>query len=153
MPQWALWGDVVHVGTFSMCNSAPLCKGKEPENWKRSRTLHKKNGITRIVKLYSAVLTWWKGSLVIVDSVFEVITQVDQGLTRVNTFDSVISTNDANSSGQDMAHLRGPSVFLTINISFHFSSTKLIELKYRGCVHEAVPGTIGTLSGELQRSN
>jgi hypothetical protein len=36
---------------------------------------------------------------VIVDEVFEVMTQVDQGLTRVNVFDSVdevISTNNTN---------------------------------------------------------
>jgi hypothetical protein len=33
---------------------------------------------------------------VIVGEVFEVMTQVDQGLTRVNMFDSVVSTNDAN---------------------------------------------------------
>jgi hypothetical protein len=30
------------------------------------------------------------------DEVFEVKTQVDQGLTSDNRFDSVISTNDAN---------------------------------------------------------
>jgi hypothetical protein len=33
---------------------------------------------------------------VIVDEVFEVMTQVDPGLTRVNVLDLVISTNDAN---------------------------------------------------------
>jgi hypothetical protein len=33
---------------------------------------------------------------VIVDWVFEVMTQVDYGLTRVNVFDSVISTKAAN---------------------------------------------------------
>jgi hypothetical protein len=33
---------------------------------------------------------------VIVDEVFVVMTQVDQGFARVNAFNSVISTNDAN---------------------------------------------------------
>jgi hypothetical protein len=31
---------------------------------------------------------------VIVELIFEVMTQVDQGLTRVNVFDLVISTNE-----------------------------------------------------------
>jgi hypothetical protein len=45
------------------------------------------------------VVTRLRGSLVIVDEVFEVMTQVDQGLIRVNVFDSVdevISTNNTN---------------------------------------------------------
>jgi hypothetical protein len=44
-------------------------------------------------------LTWSRGSIGIVDSVFEVMTQVDLGLTNVGRFDSadsVISANDAN---------------------------------------------------------
>jgi hypothetical protein len=36
---------------------------------------------------HKGVLTWLRGSLVIVDEVFEVMTQVDQGLTKVNVFD------------------------------------------------------------------
>jgi hypothetical protein len=42
---------------------------------------------------------WVKGSMGVVGSVFEVMTQVDLGLTNVSRFDladSVISVNDAN---------------------------------------------------------
>jgi hypothetical protein len=45
------------------------------------------------------VLTWSRGSIGFVGEVFEVMTQVDQGLTNVSRFDSadsVISVNDAN---------------------------------------------------------
>jgi hypothetical protein len=45
------------------------------------------------------VLTWSRGSLRVVGSVFEVITQVDLGLTNVSRFDSadsVIRVNDTN---------------------------------------------------------
>jgi hypothetical protein len=45
------------------------------------------------------VLTWSRGSIGVVGSVFEVMTQVDLGLTHVGQFDSndsVISVNDAN---------------------------------------------------------
>jgi hypothetical protein len=45
------------------------------------------------------VLTWSRGSVGVVGSVFEVMTQVDLGLTNVSGFDpadSVISANDAN---------------------------------------------------------
>jgi hypothetical protein len=45
------------------------------------------------------VLTWLRGSIGIVGSVFEVMTQVDLGLTIVGQFDSAdsaISANDAN---------------------------------------------------------
>jgi hypothetical protein len=45
------------------------------------------------------VLTRSRGSLGFVGEVFEVMTQVDLGLTNVNRFDSVdsvISANDAN---------------------------------------------------------
>jgi hypothetical protein len=45
------------------------------------------------------VLTWSRGSIGFVGAVFEVMTQVDLGLTNVSRFDladSVISVNDAN---------------------------------------------------------
>jgi hypothetical protein len=45
------------------------------------------------------VLTWSRGSLGLVGEIFEVMTQVDLGLTNVSRFDSadsVISINDAN---------------------------------------------------------
>jgi hypothetical protein len=45
------------------------------------------------------VLTWLRGSIGVVGSVFKVMTQVDLGLTYVNRFDSVdsaISVTDAN---------------------------------------------------------
>jgi hypothetical protein len=45
------------------------------------------------------VLTWSKGSIGFVGEVFEVMTQVDQGLTNASRFDSadsVISGNNAN---------------------------------------------------------
>jgi hypothetical protein len=45
------------------------------------------------------VLTWSRGSLRFVGEVFEVMTQVDLGLTNVSRFDladSVISINDVN---------------------------------------------------------
>jgi hypothetical protein len=45
------------------------------------------------------VLTWSRGSIGVVGSVFEVMTQVDLGLTNVSRFDSAdsaISSNDAN---------------------------------------------------------
>jgi hypothetical protein len=45
------------------------------------------------------VLIWSRGSLGFVGEVFEVMTQVDHGLTIVSRFDSadsVISINDAN---------------------------------------------------------
>jgi hypothetical protein len=45
------------------------------------------------------VLTWSRGSIGFVGEVFEVMTQVDQGLINVSRFDSadsVISVNDAN---------------------------------------------------------
>jgi hypothetical protein len=45
------------------------------------------------------VLTWSRGSIGVVGSVFEVTAQVDLGLTNVSWFDSadsVISVNDAN---------------------------------------------------------
>jgi hypothetical protein len=45
------------------------------------------------------VLTWSRGSIGFVGEVFEVMTQVDLGLTNVSGFDSVdstISVNDAN---------------------------------------------------------
>jgi hypothetical protein len=45
------------------------------------------------------VLTWSRGSIGVVGSVFEVMTQVDLGLTNVCRFDSAdsaISSNDAN---------------------------------------------------------
>jgi hypothetical protein len=45
------------------------------------------------------VLTWSRGSIGVVGQVFEVMTQVDHGLTNVSRFDSadsVISVNDAN---------------------------------------------------------
>jgi hypothetical protein len=45
------------------------------------------------------VLTWSRGSLRVVGLVFEVMTQVDLGLTNVSQFDSAdsaISINDAN---------------------------------------------------------
>jgi hypothetical protein len=48
---------------------------------------------------HKCVLTWSRGSLGIVDEIFEVMTQVDHGLTNVSRFDSadlVISINDAN---------------------------------------------------------
>jgi hypothetical protein len=44
-------------------------------------------------------LTWSRGSIGVVGSVFEVMTQVDLGLTNVGRFDSAdsaISANDAN---------------------------------------------------------
>jgi uncharacterized YccA/Bax inhibitor family protein len=43
--------------------------------------------------------------------------------------------------------------FFTTNISFYFSNMKLKEARYMGCLQEAVPETIGTDRGELQRSN
>jgi hypothetical protein len=45
------------------------------------------------------VMTWSRGSIGFVGEVFEVMTQVDRGLTNVSRFDSpdsVISVNDAN---------------------------------------------------------
>jgi hypothetical protein len=45
------------------------------------------------------VLTWSRGSIGVVSSVFEVMTQVDLGLTNVSRFDSAdsaISVSDAN---------------------------------------------------------
>jgi hypothetical protein len=45
------------------------------------------------------VLTWSRGSIGFVGEVFEVMTQVDLGLTNVSGFDPadlVISINDAN---------------------------------------------------------
>jgi hypothetical protein len=45
------------------------------------------------------VLTWSRGSIGVVDSIFEATAQVDLGLTSVswlNSADSVISVNDAN---------------------------------------------------------
>jgi hypothetical protein len=45
------------------------------------------------------VLTWSRGSIGVVGLVFEVMTQVDLGLTSVSLFDSAesaISVNDAN---------------------------------------------------------
>jgi hypothetical protein len=45
------------------------------------------------------VLTWSRGSIGVVGLVFEVMTQVDLGLTnvgRVDSADSAISANDAN---------------------------------------------------------
>jgi hypothetical protein len=45
------------------------------------------------------VLTWSRGSIGVVGSVFEVMTQVDLGLTSVSQFDLAdlaISVNDAN---------------------------------------------------------
>jgi hypothetical protein len=45
------------------------------------------------------VLTWSRGSIGFVGEVFEVMTQVDLGLTNVSrsdSGDSVISVNDAN---------------------------------------------------------
>jgi hypothetical protein len=45
------------------------------------------------------VLTWSRGSIGFVGEVFEVMTQVDLGLTnvsRLDSADSVISVNDAN---------------------------------------------------------
>jgi hypothetical protein len=45
------------------------------------------------------VLTWSRGSIGVLGSVFEVMTQVDLGLTNVSWFnsaDSVVSVNDAN---------------------------------------------------------
>jgi hypothetical protein len=44
-------------------------------------------------------LPWSRGSIGVVGSVFEVMTQVDLGLTNVSRFDSadsIISVNDAN---------------------------------------------------------
>jgi hypothetical protein len=46
------------------------------------------------------MLTWSRGSIGFVGEVFEVMTQVDLGLTNVSGFDSadsVISVNDTNS--------------------------------------------------------
>jgi hypothetical protein len=48
---------------------------------------------------HKGVLTWSRGSLGVVGSVFEVMAYVDLGLTNVswlNSADSVISVNDAN---------------------------------------------------------
>jgi hypothetical protein len=48
---------------------------------------------------HQCVMTVLRGSLVIVGKVFEVMTQVDHGLTNVSRFDSAdpaISINDAN---------------------------------------------------------
>jgi hypothetical protein len=48
---------------------------------------------------HQGVLTWSRGSLTVVSSVFEVMTQVDLGLTNVSRFDSAdpaISVNDVN---------------------------------------------------------
>jgi hypothetical protein len=48
---------------------------------------------------HKGVLTWSRGSLGVVSSVFEVMIQVDLGLTNVSRFDSAesaISVNDAN---------------------------------------------------------
>jgi hypothetical protein len=45
------------------------------------------------------VLTWSRGSIGVVGSVFEMMTQVDLGLTSVSRFDSadsVIGVNDTN---------------------------------------------------------
>jgi hypothetical protein len=45
------------------------------------------------------VLTWSRGSIGVVSSVFEVMTQIDLGLTNVSRFDlanRAISVNDAN---------------------------------------------------------
>jgi hypothetical protein len=45
------------------------------------------------------VLTWSRGSIGVVGSVFEVMTQVDLGLINVGRFDSddsALSANDAN---------------------------------------------------------
>jgi hypothetical protein len=45
------------------------------------------------------VFTWSRGSIGFIGEVFEVMTQVDLGLTRVGRFDSadsVISVNDGN---------------------------------------------------------
>jgi hypothetical protein len=45
------------------------------------------------------VLSWSRGSIGVAGSVFEVMTQVDLGLTNVGRFDSAdsaISANDAN---------------------------------------------------------
>jgi hypothetical protein len=45
------------------------------------------------------VLTWSRGSIGVVGSVFKVMTQVDLGLTNVSRFDSAdsaIGANDAN---------------------------------------------------------
>jgi hypothetical protein len=45
------------------------------------------------------VLTWSRGSIGFVSEVFEVMTQVDLGFTKVSWFDladSTISVNDAN---------------------------------------------------------
>jgi hypothetical protein len=57
-------------------------------------------GLTRVLTL-TLTKVWpqgcdelIRGSLVIVELIFEVMTQVDQGLTRVNVFDLVISTNE-----------------------------------------------------------
>jgi hypothetical protein len=42
------------------------------------------------------VLTWSRGSLGFVGKVFEVMTQVDLGLTNVSRFDSADSVNSVN---------------------------------------------------------
>jgi hypothetical protein len=49
--------------------------------------------------LTTSVLAWSRGSIGVVGSVFEVMTQVDLGFTNVSRFDSadsVISVNGAN---------------------------------------------------------
>jgi hypothetical protein len=50
---------------------------------------------------------------VIVDWVFKVMTQVDQGLTKINAFDSVISINDANKKPR-VSHVVSINSFLTM---------------------------------------
>jgi hypothetical protein len=59
------------------------------------------------------VLTWSRGSLRVVSSVFEVMTKVDLGLTNVSRFDladSAVSVNDANLKP-------GASQFVPISVS------------------------------------
>jgi hypothetical protein len=67
--------------------------------------IHWRQGLSRVRLClwprvdHKGMLTWSRGSIGFVGEVFEVMTQVDQGLTNVSRFDlanSVISVNDAN---------------------------------------------------------
>jgi hypothetical protein len=74
------------------------------------------------------VLTWSRGSIGVVGEVFEVMTQVDLGLTNVSRFDSadfVISVNDTNlkpGASQILTKIR-PTSLLTEAPLFMFRTT------------------------------
>jgi hypothetical protein len=72
---------------------------------------------------HKGVLTWLRGSIGFVGEVFEVITQVDLGLTNVGRFDladSAISVNDTNK--KPGASQRPCGIHVSIQVTSHVTS-------------------------------